>query len=166
MSTFVDHAAIRVGDALPELERAITLVDMVAYAGATWDWYRSHYDPAFVAAAKLPAPIVDGQVFGALLVEQLQDWLGPQSFVHQLSFNFKNLVFADETVRCVGEVTSCEDSRVTVSLQVLVVGADGAVDRPAVSAASAVVLLGTPDGPGTEVEVPSASEATKPGRTR
>ena len=75
---------------------------MVAYAGATWDWHRLHYDPEFVAAARLPAPVVDGQVFGALLVELLQDWLGPRCFVHELHFRFKNLVFAGETVRCEG----------------------------------------------------------------
>ena len=31
-----------------------TLVDMVAYAGATWDWYRLHYDRDFVAAERVP----------------------------------------------------------------------------------------------------------------
>ncbi|MFS3126869.1 MaoC/PaaZ C-terminal domain-containing protein [Nocardioides sp. Bht2] len=142
------HPAIAVGDAVPVLERTITLVDMIAYAGATWDFYKSHYDPAFVAEAKLPAPIVDGQVFGALLVEQLQDWLGARSFVHQLAFTFKNLVFAGETVRCEGTVTAVSDGEVSVDLQVVVCDPQGAVDRVAVSGGRAVVLLGQADGPG------------------
>jgi acyl dehydratase len=92
------------GDRLPDLERAITLTDMIAYAGATWDWHRLHYDPAYLAAKGLPAPVVDGQLFGALLVQQAQDWLGPQAMVRRLHFRFRELVFAGETVRCVAEV--------------------------------------------------------------
>ena len=144
----VDHASIAVGDAVPPLERHIGLTDMVAYAGATWDWHKLHYDTAYAAEKKLPGPIVDGQVYGALLVEQLQDWLGPQSFVHQLSFTFRNLVFAGETLRCRGEVTEVGEDRITVSLSVVVVDDEGVEGRVAAAPASAVVLLGCPDGPG------------------
>ncbi|HZJ07404.1 MAG TPA: MaoC/PaaZ C-terminal domain-containing protein [Nocardioidaceae bacterium] len=137
-----------VGDSLPPLERTITLTDMVAYAGATWDWHKMHYDPKYVAQKRLPAPVVDGQVFGALLVEQLQDWLGPQSFVQKLNFTFKALVFAGETVRCEGTVTEVHSDRISVQQQVVVVGQDGGVLRTAAGPAGATVMLGTADGPG------------------
>lgn len=136
------------GQELPPLERRIGLVDMIAYAGATWDWYRLHYDPEFVARQKLPAPVVDGQVFGALLVEQIQDWLGPRCFVHKLDFSFKALVFAEETVRCEGTVTEVGDGYLVLEQRVVVIGPDGDVDRVAAGPAHARVLLGTPDGPG------------------
>ena len=136
-----------VGDAVPPLERRITLTSMVAYAGATWDWHRLHYDPEFVAANKVPAPVVDGQVFGALLVEMLQDWLGPRCFVQTLEFSFRNLVFAGETVRCSGTVTEVGEGWVDTELRVDVVGPDGAVGRAAVAPAGARVLVGTADGP-------------------
>ena len=48
----VDHAAISVGDPIPPLERTIGLTDMVAYAGATWDWHKLHYDQAYVAESR------------------------------------------------------------------------------------------------------------------
>ncbi len=99
---------LEVGTVVPPLERRITLTAMVAYAGATWDWHRMHYDPEFVAAKRFPAPVVDGQVFGALLAEQLQDWLGPRARLRSLHFRFKNLVLAGETVRCLAEVTGIE----------------------------------------------------------
>jgi acyl dehydratase len=140
----MDH---RRGEAVPSLERRIGLSDMIAYAGATWDWYRLHYDPEFVKAAKVPGPVVDGQVFGALLVEQIQDWLGPQSFVHKLDFTFKALVFAEETVRCEGTVTEAGEDRLVLEQRVVVLGPDGGVDRVAVAPAHAWVLLGRPDGP-------------------
>ncbi|TAM93423.1 MAG: hypothetical protein EPN43_00720 [Jatrophihabitans sp.] len=131
-----------VGAQAPVLERTITSVDMVAYAGATWDWHRMHYDAAYLAGRNLPAPVVDGQVFGALLAEQLQDWLGPRAFVRRLHMRYKNLVFAGERVRCTAEITAVtteSGARVlTVAAQVAVAG-----ERPrvAVAPAGAEVLL-------------------------
>ncbi|NBE83443.1 MaoC/PaaZ C-terminal domain-containing protein [Micromonospora rubida] len=137
-----------VGDALPALERTITLTDMVAYAGATWDWYRLHFDPEFVAAARVPGPVVDGQVFGALFVELLQDALGPRCFVHELSFTFRNLMFAGETVRCEGTVVEVGADRVRVDLSATILTSEYGPQRPAARPAHATVLLGTVDGPG------------------
>ncbi|MFA1545994.1 MaoC family dehydratase [Actinomadura chokoriensis] len=142
-------AAHEAGDVVPPLERRIGLPDMIAYAGATWDWYRLHYDTEFVKASKLPGVVVDGQVFGALLVEQIQDWLGPRCFVRELEFGFRALVFAEETVRCEGTVTEAGDGFLDLDLRVVVVGDDGAADRVAVAPARARVLLGTADGPGS-----------------
>jgi acyl dehydratase len=90
---------VNAGDALPALERTITLTDMVAYAGATWDWHRLHYDQAYLNAAGLPRPVVDGQMLGALMAEQLLDQLGPGAFIARLGFRLSAMVFAGDTVR-------------------------------------------------------------------
>ncbi len=79
------------GAEVPALVRTIELTDMVAYAGATWDWHRLHYDPAYLAEKQLAAPVVDGQVFGALLAEVLLDWLGPEAFLRSAGFPFQGL---------------------------------------------------------------------------
>ncbi|MGW0808677.1 MaoC/PaaZ C-terminal domain-containing protein [Nonomuraea sp. NPDC002799] len=120
------------GTVIPPLERRIELPDMIAYAGATWDWHRLHYAPE-----GLDRPVVDGQVFGALLAEQLQDWLGPGARVVRLHFRFRSMVFAGETVRCTGRVASEADGLLTVEQQVEVVE-DG---RIAVAQAGATVVL-------------------------
>ncbi|WP_238006600.1 MaoC/PaaZ C-terminal domain-containing protein [Dactylosporangium sp. AC04546] len=126
---------MRPGFELPRLERRIELPDMVAYAGATWDWHRLHYDPAYLAPRGLDRPVVDGQVFGALLAEQVQDWLGPAARLRSLSFRFKNLVFAGETVRCVGTVSAVEDGIVTVVHRIDVVDDGRVAVAPATSTA-------------------------------
>jgi acyl dehydratase len=95
---------LRVGLQVPPLERKLDLVRMIAYAGATWDWHRLHYDPAYVGERKLPAPVVDGQMLGGLLSEALLDWLGPRAFIRTLNFRLRAMVFAGDTVRCEGEV--------------------------------------------------------------
>lgn len=125
--------SIAVGDVVPPLRRTIELTDMVAYAGSTWDWHKLHYDGEYLASKKLPAPVVDGQVFGAYLVEQLQDWLGTKAWVQALDFRFKNLVFAGETIECTATVTGVETDGdrliITVASEVGVVG-----DKPRVAA--------------------------------
>lgn len=136
------------GQRLPAVERTISLTDMVAYAGATWDWFGLHYDPAFVEAAKVPGPVVDGQVFGALFAEVIQDAFGPQSFIRELSFTFRNLMFAGETVCCEATVTEVDDVRAVVELTATIRASDYGPERRAAEPARAVVLLGTPDGPG------------------
>ena len=138
------------GADIPPLERTIGLPQMVAYAGATWDWHRLHYDVDFVRSRGLPAPVVDGQVLGALLVEQLQDWLGLDCFVRAVHFTFKAPVLAGDTVRCEGTVTQVSDDRVEVTQRVVVVGPDGTVLKVAVAPAGATVLLGRADGPGAD----------------
>jgi len=118
--------SIAVGDVVPALTRTIDLTDMVAYAGATWDWHKLHYDAEYLASKNLPAPVVDGQVFGAYLAEQVQDWLGPKAWVQALDFRFKNLVFAGETIECtatVSEVRTDGDRLIlTIASQITVLG--------------------------------------------
>ena len=120
------------------LVRTIELPDMVAYAGATWDWHRLHYDSAWLAERGLERPVVDGQLFGALLAEMVLDWAGPGAELTALSFRFKGFVFAGETVRCTGLVTSIEDGVTSLECRVDVVGDDA---RVAVAPAAAQVRL-------------------------
>jgi acyl dehydratase len=123
---------LRLGMQIPVLERKLDLVRMIAYAGATWDWARLHYDPVYVAERQLPAPVIDGQMLGALLSKALLDWLGPRAFIRKLNFRLRAMVFAGDTVRCEGETTALateeEQCLVTVAQRVRVsdrVVADG-----------------------------------------
>lgn len=80
------------------LERRITLTDMVAYAGATWDWHRLHYDAAFLEGKGLAAPVVDGQMLGALMAEQILDGLGSGAQLAAMEIRYRAMMFAEETV--------------------------------------------------------------------
>lgn len=140
MSTRAPFAsALEVGTPIPPLERALTQMRLVAYGGATWDWHRLHYEAEYVAARNIAGPIVDGQMFGALLAEALLDWLGPRAFIRRMSFRLRAMVFAGETVRCEGEVTSivaepdCDVVRVAQHVRV--------GERIAVAPASAEIVV-------------------------
>lgn len=108
------------GDALPDLVRRLDLASLVAYAAATWDWYPTHYDPAAVADAALPGPLVDGQMLGALLAEQALDGAPAGARVRRMGFRFRSMVFAGDTVRVEGDVEASAGRQVRIRQCVLV----------------------------------------------
>ena len=133
-----------IGAVVPVLTRTIEQPDMIAYAGATWDWHKLHYDHEYLESKRLDRAVVDGQVFGALIAESIQDWLGARVQISKLHFRFKNLVFAGETIKVRGAVTAIEPLedgsgrlRLTIESEVLVVGED---KRVAVAPAGATVI--------------------------
>ena len=131
---------IKVGDQVPALTKHCTLTSMIAYAGATWDWHRLHYDHDYLKSKGLSAPVVDGQVFGAYVVQAIQDWLGESAFIAELDFRYAGLVFAEEYVQVSGEITAVSGSEVSLRLKIDVIDANGAVLRPAVTPITAKVL--------------------------
>uniref|UniRef100_UPI00404AE1EB MaoC/PaaZ C-terminal domain-containing protein n=2 Tax=Candidatus Planktophila sp. TaxID=2175601 RepID=UPI00404AE1EB len=129
-----------IGDQVPALTKHCTLTSMIAYAGATWDWHRLHYDHEYLESKGLAAPVVDGQVFGAYVVQAIQDWLGESAFISELDFRYAGLVFAEEYVQVSGEVTAVSSTEVSLLLKIDVVEASGAVLRPAVTPITAKVV--------------------------
>lgn len=121
------------GTPVPPIERRIDISDMVAYAGATWDWHRLHYDMAFIESMGFSAPIVDGQMLGALMAECVQDWLGPDSRLTALGFRFLTPITAGTVVRCDGVTDSVDSGLVKCTLTVHILGSDGSVVGSAAS---------------------------------
>jgi acyl dehydratase len=111
---------VNTGDAITPVERELGLPRLVAYAGATWDWHRMHYDRDYAQQAGFESPVVDGPMLGALLAEQLLDHFGPQAFVRELAFRFRSIVRAGETVRCEGEITDVSGDHVRTAHRVVV----------------------------------------------
>lgn len=96
---------VTLGEELPPLDHVVTLTSLVMYAGATWDFHRYHYDPAYVAARGFRGPFMDGQMVGALLARQLMDWGGPDAFVRRLAYRLRAMVYAGERIVLGGRVT-------------------------------------------------------------
>jgi acyl dehydratase len=64
---------------------------------------------------KLPAPVIDGQAFGALLARAALDWAGPRAFITRLSFKMKSMAFAGDTLRAEGQVMEVHDRIVVLA---------------------------------------------------
>ena len=122
---------MKVGQRLPALVRTVTLTDMVAYGGATWDSHRLHYDPSFAVSAGMERPVVDGQMLGALFGEQLTRCLEKGQWISRLFFRNTAPTYANETVVCEAEVIGVDDGLTVIQLRAsvgnrLVIAAAGA----------------------------------------
>ncbi len=122
-----------VGDELNDVNRTIGPVDMVAYAGATWDWHRLHHDHGYAVSIGLDRPVVDGQALAAYLSSQAIDSLGPGAFIRKMEIRYRSPVFSGETIRCVGRVVAIEPQRIDLEQQVLVADRVAATSRSVVS---------------------------------
>jgi acyl dehydratase len=103
------------GEKLPALERTFTLVDLVLYGAATWDWNRMHYDIEHTQRLKLRAPVIDGQEFGAFFARAALEWAGPRALVKRLAMRMKAMAFAGDTLRAEGEVERIRDGTVVLT---------------------------------------------------
>lgn len=107
---------------LPDRVQTLSGASLTAYAGATWDWFQVHVDSEAAGAAGFDAPVVDGQMLGALLAAHAQDGLPVGTRVSSMSFRNSAPVHRGDTVRVVGEVVdhviSGDVVRVTVRQQV------------------------------------------------
>lgn len=130
--------SVTVGRRLPELVRTLELVDLVTYGAATWDWHGLHYDSEMAAALGFDRPVVDGQMLGALLAEQVVAFAGPAGRLTRLHFRNRAPVLCGATVVCQGEVVAVSangfvvEQEVVVDGQVVVgpAGAEVQLDRP------------------------------------
>jgi acyl dehydratase len=105
---------MKVGDALPVLEKTFTPVDLFAYGAATWDWHRMHYDAELAKSKGFSAPVIDGQMYGALFARVAMRWAGPRAFVTKMSLRMKSMAFAGDTLRAEGAVTAVDGATVVV----------------------------------------------------
>ncbi|HEX2171864.1 MAG TPA: MaoC/PaaZ C-terminal domain-containing protein [Dehalococcoidia bacterium] len=100
-----DFTQIEVGEALTPLAKPVTVQMMMAYGAATWDFIRLHYDADYVRSLGFPAPFVDGQMFGGILAQAVQDWAGPGAFLRRLTFRNRVMTYPGDTITCRGVVT-------------------------------------------------------------
>ena len=113
------------GDRLPDLMRSLDLGAMVAYGAATWDWHRLHFDPDRAQRAGLDAPVVDGQMLGALIAEQVLSSFSPNARLTALSFRNRAPVLAGASVVC--ESTCVTDDGATITFDHVVRAGDDVV---------------------------------------
>ena len=105
---------MKAGDTLPPLEKTFTTVDLFAYGAATWDWHRMHYDAELARSKGFAAPVIDGQMYGALFAMVAMRWAGPRAFVTGMSLRMKSMAFAGDTLRAEGSVTTTDGSKVVL----------------------------------------------------
>lgn len=93
---------------IPDLVVPLEVPQLMAYGAATWDWHKMHYDSAAAQAMGMPGPVVDGQMFGALMARQIRAWAGPRARFVELTFRNCGFVTAPNRITIVSEVVSSQ----------------------------------------------------------
>lgn len=97
------------GEELSIAKGPVTTTQLVMYAGASGDFNRIHYDPAFAQEAGLGGVIAHGMLTMGFAAQLLTDWGGPGSFVQAIDARFLSPVRPGDTVRLRGVVTSLSE---------------------------------------------------------
>ncbi|MFP6681362.1 MAG: MaoC/PaaZ C-terminal domain-containing protein [Gammaproteobacteria bacterium] len=90
--------ATNVGDTLPRTKKTFTAADLVAYGSATWDWHRLHHDTNYAVARGFAQPVIDGQMYGAMFAQAIEDWVGPRGVIEKLSVSYLSVAFAGDAL--------------------------------------------------------------------
>jgi acyl dehydratase len=121
----LDFDAVRVGDALPELRKTVTVDQIRAYAAASGDRNPIHLDDEFARRAGLPGVIAHGMLTMAFVNQLVTDWLGNRAGVSHLQGRFSGMVLPGDEVRCTGTVSIKDDSRRRITLSLAAVNQRG-----------------------------------------
>jgi acyl dehydratase len=114
MTRRVDPAAVRPGDALPEVAETIERLDLVRYAGASGDFNPIHWNDEVARAVGLPGVIAHGMYSMGVAARILTAWAGDPAAVKRLKVRFSAMIEPGQTLTVKGEVAEVDGRRVLV----------------------------------------------------
>lgn len=103
---------VSIGDLIgPVSYGPLTVMHLMRWGAAMENWHRIHYDTPFAAGHEgLPGPLVNGTWKQQVMAQLLKDWSGHGGWVRALTFRFRGMDVAGETLHLQGRVTSAQAS--------------------------------------------------------
>ncbi len=98
--------AINIGAELLPLAKEVTLLQMAMFAGATWSFFRIHWDKEYAQSQGITHANMQASLFGAFLSQLLTDWMGQEGELRKLSFQNRVMCFSGDRLTCKGRVVS------------------------------------------------------------
>jgi acyl dehydratase len=106
MTGFADWEGIRVPLELPEVIDKISYQRVVMNAGATWDYFPGHYNPAYAERHGHPAIFVNTMHLAGFADRVATDWAGPASRVVRRKITLAGSIYAGDTMVGRGRVVA------------------------------------------------------------
>jgi acyl dehydratase len=101
----VSFSKISVGDEIPELVKKVTLLDLVQYAAATWNFFLAHIDKGFAQKQGFQQVNIPAAYFGACLTKLVSDWIKDPGQIKKLGYRVIRMSFVDDTLKFKGKVS-------------------------------------------------------------
>ena len=124
MSEPIDWEHLGIPTELPEIADEISYQRVVLNAGATWDYYPGHYDPAYAQRHGHPTIFVNTMHLAGFADRVATDWAGPASRVVRRRMTLTGSIYAGDTMVARGRVvgkrrdTSSDPPRYLLDLQI------------------------------------------------
>ncbi len=124
MSGAANWQGVTVPLELPEVLDEISYQRVVMNAGATWDYFPGHYDPAYAERHGQPAIFVNTMHLAGFADRVATDWAGPASRVVRRRMTLAGSIYAGDTMVGRGRVvakrcdTSVSPPRYLLDLQI------------------------------------------------
>ena len=90
---------------IPSLIQEVTLMQLIRYAGATWNFYLLHLDKDFAQKKGFKDVNIHAPFFGAFLATMMNRWTGDPGSLRRLSYAVKEMGFPGDTLKGMGKVT-------------------------------------------------------------
>jgi acyl dehydratase len=125
-ATRLDWHQLHVPVELPEVLDEISYQRVVMNAGATWDYFPGHYDPAYAEKHGHPTIFVNTMHIAGFVDRVATDWAGPYSRVVRRNVTLLGSIYAGDTMVGRGRViakrcdTSIDPPRHLVDLEIAV----------------------------------------------
>jgi acyl dehydratase len=98
MSEVLTFEQISVPLQLPEVTDEISYQRVVMNAGATWDYFAGHYDPAYAQSQGHPTIFVNTMHLAGFADRIATAWAGPRSRVIRRSMTLAKSIYAGDTM--------------------------------------------------------------------
>lgn len=127
---------VTVPSELPEVVEEISYEQVVMNAGATWDYFPGHYDPAFAQAQGQPTIFVNTMHLAGFADRIATDWAGPASRVVRRKITLAGSIYAGDSMVGRGTVvakrreTGSDTTRYLVDLYIAVTNQRGELCCP------------------------------------
>ena len=130
---------VEVGQEIPAFERRTDFMNWNRYAAVNDEFVFVHMDDEVGRAAGQGAAFGMGNLRWAYVVNALQDWIGDESEIRELSMQFRAINHKHDVLTARGVVSgkAVEDGEHRVTLDINVINQDGAETAPG----AAVVVL-------------------------
>ena len=135
---------VEIGQEVPPIVRQTDFMHWNRYAAVNDEFVYVHMDDAVGAAAGQGAAFGMGNLRWAYVINALQDWIGDECEVRDLSMQFRAINHKHDTLTTQGVVTDkqVEDGEHRVYLDINVVNQDGVQGAPG----KAIVVLPSREG--------------------
>jgi acyl dehydratase len=140
----VYYEDVEIGQEIPAFERKTDFMNWNRYAAVNDEFVFVHMDDEVGKAAGQGAAFGMGNLRWAYVINALQDWVGDEAEIRELSMQFRAINHKHDvlTTRGVVSAKSVEDGEHLVTLDINVVNQDGAATAPG----TAVVVLPSREG--------------------